>query len=220
VIAARDVVKHFESGLIKALNGVSFRVEAGEIVALMGPSGCGKSTLLNLIGTLDAPTSGEIWIEGKPIGAYRSFDRFRATTVGFVFQHHHLIPSLTLLENVETPMCAAGAARGTRRRRAAQLLEEMGLATRMHAFPTGVSGGERQRAALARALANAPKIILADEPTGSIDTETGRRILEGLVARCRRETLTMVIATHNEEVAAMADRRIFLRDGRIETLSR
>src|SRR5262245_31257010 len=187
----------------------------------MGPSGCGKSTLLNLIGALDVPTAGEIRIDGKALDDHGPPSRFRATMVGFVFQHHCLIPSLTLLENVETPMCAVGLAARARRRRAAALLDAMGLAARMHALPTAISGGERQRAALARALANDPPILLADEPTGSVDAETGRRILQHLIAGRRPATpTTMLIATHNPEVAALADRRIHLRDGHLDPTGR
>ena len=216
MIRVANLVKHYERGLVKALNGLSFDVAKGEIVAIMGPSGCGKSTLLNLIGTLDLPTSGEIRIDGKNSLDYRPFDRFRAEMVGFVFQFHHLIPSLTLQENVELPMYSLPVSKKTRRRKALEIMRIMGLAERLNFLLTRVSGGERQRAAIARAIVNDPRIILADEPTGSVDTETGSRILEFLVKRCRDRDITMLLATHNEEIAAKFDRTIHIKNGLIE----
>lgn len=216
MITVSNLQKHYENGLVKALNGISFSVSKGEIVAVMGPSGCGKSTLLHLLGTLDQPTDGTIRIDGKELREYRPFDRFRARTIGFVFQFHHLIPSMSLLENVELPMYSLSVAREARRDRATALLTAMGLANRMDFLPGCVSGGERQRAAIARALVNAPPILLADEPTGNVDTETGSRILDLLIAlRCER-TITMLLATHNPEIGARADRIIHLKNGFIE----
>lgn len=216
MITVRDLVKHYEGGLVKALNGVSFEVARSEVVAIMGPSGCGKSTLLNLVGTLDVPTSGEILIDDRGVNTYRPLDRFRATTVGFVFQFHHLIPGLTLLENTELPMYPLGVTPKARREKAKEMLSKVGLEERIHFLPTKVSGGERQRAAIARALVNDPAIILADEPTGSVDTETGTAILEYLVDLCHSRGVTMLIATHNRQIAAGTDRVLYLRDGVLE----
>jgi len=216
VISIRDVKKYYEGGLVKALDGISFEVEKGEIMAIMGPSGCGKSTLLNLIGALDVPTEGEICFAGKNIRQYVPVHAFRAKSIGFVFQFHHLIPNLSLLENVELPMFSLPVARSVRRRKAADLLKEMGLEERTHFLPTRVSGGERQRAAIARAMMNDPQLLLADEPTGSVDTVTGTAILDFLVALCRQKKMSMVIATHNHEVAAKTDRILRIRNGRIE----
>ncbi len=216
MIRVANLVKHYEKGLVRALNGISFEVATGEIVAIMGPSGCGKSTLLNLIGTLDLPTRGEIRIDGKNSLDFRPFNRFRAEIVGFVFQFHHLIPSLTLQENVELPMYCLPIPRKTRRRRALEVLGIMGLTERLTFLPTRVSGGERQRAAVARAIVNNPRIILADEPTGSVDTETGSRILEFLGRKCRERGTTMLLATHNAEIAGQADRIIHIRNGRVK----
>ena len=216
MISVRDVRKVYDYGLVKALNGVSFEIEEGEAVSIMGPSGCGKSTLLNLIGTLDMPTEGQIWIGGKSIADYGSTDLFRAKNLGFIFQFHHLIPNLSLLENVELPMFSLPIPNRLRRNKAIALLKEMGLEDRMNFLPTRVSGGERQRAAIARAMINDPQIILADEPTGSVDTVIGNKILDFLVGLCDKKKITMVIATHNHEVAARTKRIIRMRNGLIE----
>jgi ABC-type lipoprotein export system ATPase subunit len=198
---------------VKALNGISFEVGRGEVVSIMGPSGCGKSTLLNLLGTLDTPTSGEILIDGRSISTYTPLDRFRSKTIGFVFQFHHLIPGMSLLENAELPMYPLGVSRRAMRQRATEMLVKVGLADRMDFLPTKVSGGERQRAAIARALVNDPSIILADEPTGSVDTETGKAILSYLIDLCHSRGVTMLIATHNREIGAGADRTLRMKDG-------
>ena len=216
MISVRDVRKVYDYGLVKALNGVSFEIEEGEAVSIMGPSGCGKSTLLNLIGTLDMPTEGQIWIAGKNIADYSPTDLFRAKYLGFIFQFHHLIPNLSLLENVELPMFSLPIPNRLRRNKAIALLKEMGLEDRMNFLPTRVSGGERQRAAIARAMINDPQIILADEPTGSVDTVIGNKILDFLVNLCDTKKITMVIATHNHEVAARTKRIIRMRNGLIE----
>jgi ABC-type lipoprotein export system ATPase subunit len=216
MIIVKDLLKHYEKGLVKALNGVSFTVKKGECVAIVGPSGCGKTTLLNLIGALDVPTDGEIIVDGKNIREYRQYHRFRAEMVGFVFQLYHLIPTLTLLENVEIPMYSLSLSRKERKGRARELLSEVGLVERMNFYPTHVSGGERQRAAIARALANEPKLVLADEPTGNVDTKTGDIILDILTKLCRIRGITMLIATHDKEVTDRADRVIRIRNGLIE----
>ena len=187
MIDVREVKKYFDHGLVKALNGISFQVEKGEMVSIMGPSGCGKSTLLNLIGSLDLPTEGEVWIDGKNLMDHRPFQLFRSRYVGFVFQFHHLLPNLSLLENVELPLLATSMPRKARRDLAVALLKEMGLEDRLHFLPTRVSGGERQRAAIARALVNDPRIVLADEPTGNVDSDTGERILDYLLGLCARK---------------------------------
>jgi len=220
MIIVKDLLKHYEKGLVKALNGVSFTVKKGECVAIVGPSGCGKTTLLNLIGALDVPTDGEILVDGKNIREHRQYNRFRAEMVGFVFQLYHLIPSLTLLENVELPMYSLSLSRKERKRRARGLLSEVGLVERMNFYPTHVSGGERQRAAIARALVNEPKLVLADEPTGNVDTETGDIILDILTELCRVRGITMLIASHDKEVTERADRVIRIRNGLIEELPR
>jgi putative ABC transport system ATP-binding protein len=219
MIVVRDVKKYFDNGLVKALNGISFEAEKGEMISIMGPSGCGKSTLLNLIGALDLPTEGEVCIDGKRLMDHRPFQLFRSRYVGFVFQFHHLIPNLSLLENVELPLLATPAPKASRRDKAAGLLKEMDLEDRVHFLPTRVSGGERQRAAIARALVNDPQIVLADEPTGNVDSDTGERILDYLMRLCAEKKMTMLIATHSHEVAGRTRRIIRMRNGRIERLS-
>ncbi len=216
MIVIKNIKKHYENGLVKALNGVNFEIQQGEIVAIMGPSGCGKSTLLNLIGALDLPTEGEILIDGKNISGYQPLHRFRASMIGFIFQFHHLIPSLTLMENVEIPLYTQPFNRGERRKRASDMLTALGLKDRMNFLPTMVSGGERQRAAIARALINNPRIILADELTGNLDTLTGDMIMKLMINLCREKRFTLVLATHNHEIAARADRIIRMRNGLIE----
>lgn len=216
MIDVRNLTKQYDGGLVKALNGISFSVPEGEILGIMGPSGCGKSTLLNLIGALDLPTSGNILVDGVDIRDHRPASTYRAKMVGFVFQFHHLIPALSLLENVELPLYSLPMTRRERRSRAEALLNEMGLADRVHSRPPRVSGGERQRAAIARAIVNNPRIILADEPTGSIDSETGSLVLDLLARLCRERKTTMLLATHDREVAGRADRILRIRNGVLE----
>lgn len=219
MIVVREITKYFDNGLVKALNGISFQVEKGEMVSIMGPSGCGKSTLLNLIGALDLPTGGEIWIDGKNLMDHRPFQWFRSRYVGFVFQFHHLLPNLTLLENVELPLFTSPMPKKLRRDKAAALLIEMGLEDRLHFLPTRVSGGERQRAAIARALVNDPRMVLADEPTGNVDSETGERILGYLLGLSAEKQVTMLIATHSHEIAGRTQRILRMKNGRLESLS-
>jgi putative ABC transport system ATP-binding protein len=184
-------------------------------MAIVGPSGSGKSTLLGLLAGLDAPTSGSVLIDGVDITRLGEDElaRLRGEKIGFVFQFFHLIPSLTAFENVAVPMEIAGAPDA--RRRATALLEEVGLSDRAHHYPSQLSGGEQQRVALARALANAPPIVLADEPTGNLDTATGHHILELLRAIHRDRGTTIILVTHDAELAAIADTRLVLRDGRV-----
>ena len=170
VVATANLVKHYDHGLIRAVDGVTLEARRGEIVAIVGPSGCGKTTLLSLIGALESPTSGEVWIEGRPLAEHRPLHRLRARTVGFVFQLHNLLPAMTLLENVEAATYPLGIPRAAGRARALARLTDLGLAHRVHARPAQLSGGERQRGAIARALVNDPALVLADEPTGNVDS--------------------------------------------------
>jgi putative ABC transport system ATP-binding protein len=215
-IELRAVSKTVMSGSepLTILHPFTFSVRAGEFLAIAGPSGSGKSTLLGLIAGLDAPTSGEVFIEGVNITALSedALARLRGSRIGFVFQFFHLIPSLTAYENVAVPMEIAGAA--DPRARARQLLDEVGLTGRAHHYPSQLSGGEQQRVALARALANDPAIVLADEPTGNLDTANGRHIMDLLREVHRVRGTTIVLVTHDAEIAASADRQVFLRDGR------
>jgi ABC-type lipoprotein export system ATPase subunit len=211
-IVVDHVSRAFDGGRITALRDVSLRIEAAEFVALVGPSGCGKSTLLNLIGLLDRPDAGSIRVGGADLGTLDDAAEYRASTVGFVFQFHNLVVTLDALENVQIPMMLR-APRREREARARGLLEAVGLAARERDMPAQLSGGERQRVALARALANRPQVLLADEPTGSLDTETGDQVLE-LIDRLRHERgMTVLMVTNDDEAAAAADRTLSLRDG-------
>ncbi|MDI6701366.1 ABC transporter ATP-binding protein [Methanothermobacter wolfeii] len=211
IIEIRSLRKSFDGGRIKALNGVDLDVDHGEFVSIMGPSGSGKSTLLNMIGALDVPDSGTVKVAGRDLKDERDLSRLRAEEIGFVFQLHNLIPNLTALENVEIPMFAVKW--DDMEGRAMELLDYVGLADKADRKPTELSGGERQRVAIARALANDPSIILADEPTGSLDSRTGRRILEGLRELQEDEGVTLIVVTHDPDVASMASRIVRILDG-------
>jgi putative ABC transport system ATP-binding protein len=211
-VVVRDVRKSFDNGRIRALDGVSLELEPGELVALTGSSGSGKSTLLNLIGALDRPDSGEIRVGGEDVTHLADASRYRATTVGFVFQFHNLMTTLTALENVQIPMVGERP-RAERERRARSLLAEVGLAEREQSRPPTLSGGERQRVAIARALANEPRLLLADEPTGALDSETGAQILDLLRSVRDARGTTILLVTNDDAVAAQAGRVLRLRDG-------
>lgn len=202
---------------VAALRSVDLTIAPGEFVSVEGPSGCGKTTLLNLVGLLDAPTSGEVRWDGRPVGSLsdRERARLRLTGVGFIFQRFYLLPTLTALENVELPMRPLRVPRGERVRRASELLGEVGLSGREKAFPHQLSGGEEQRVAVARSLANRPGVLLADEPTGELDTGNTRAILDLLVRVRRDHDATLVLVTHNPEVAARAGRHLTMRDGAV-----
>jgi ABC-type lipoprotein export system ATPase subunit len=208
-----ELVKRYEGASITALAGVSIQVERGSYLCIMGPSGSGKSTFLNLVGALDTPTSGEVILNGRPLSKERNLDAVRAREVGFIFQLHNLIPTLTSIENVEIPMMAVGAARRERRERAVELLGSVGLSHRLHSVATRLSGGERQRVSIARALANRPALILADEPTGDVDSKTGDQIMACIQEARRQSGATLVVVTHNPDVAKGADRRLHMKDG-------
>ncbi len=214
-----DLIKHYEGGQIRALNGVSLEVARGEFVAIMGPSGSGKSSFLHCIGALDVPTSGEVWLNGRSLAAERNLDAVRAREVGFVFQLHNLLPTLTSIENVEIPMMGLGVASAERRRRAHELLDLVGLSARKGSIATKLSGGERQRVAIARALANSPALILADEPTGDVDSKTGEQIMATLLDVRKRAGATLIVVTHNPLVTKGADRVMEMRDGLLNRVS-
>ncbi|MEZ5996827.1 MAG: ABC transporter ATP-binding protein [Hyphomonadaceae bacterium] len=218
LIAAAGLAKLYRMGdeIVRALDGVSFEIARGDYCAIVGPSGSGKSTLMNILGGLDTPTEGRIVIDGADIGEMDddALASFRNRTVGFVFQSFNLLPRLTALENVELPMIYAGAAPGERRARASELLARVGLSERMGHKPTQLSGGQQQRVAIARSLACRPALLLADEPTGALDTNTGVEILN-LFGQLNREGATVVLVTHDHEVAAATRRTIEMRDGHI-----
>ena len=218
-VDVRHVRKSFEGGRIRALEDVSMHLDSGEFVALTGPSGGGKSTLLNLVGSLDRPDAGEIVVGGLDVTHLHDAASYRAETVGFVFQFHNLITTLNALENVQVPMLGGPRSRTERERRAHELLDEVGLGARASSYPPTLSGGERQRVAIARALANDPQLLLADEPTGSLDSETGAQIL-ALLRRVRDEyATTTLMVTNDDAVADQADRVLQIRDGRLSAPS-
>lgn len=218
LIEAVNLVKLYQMGdeTVRALDGVSFSVPLGDYCAIVGPSGSGKSTMMNILGGLDTPTEGRIVIDGADIGTLsdEQLAGFRNKTIGFVFQSFNLLPRLSALENVELPMIYGGVLPKDRRERASELLHRVGLGERMGHRPTQLSGGQQQRVAIARALAGRPALVLADEPTGALDTHTGQEIL-ALFRQLNREGTTIVIVTHDHEVAAATRRTIEMRDGHI-----
>ncbi len=218
-IKAKELYKSFRvgSGTVEVLKGVDLSIEKGEFVAIVGPSGVGKSTLLHLLGALDRPTAGEISYEGVSLGRLDNGQvaKFRNQTIGFIFQFHHLLPEFTALENVMMPLLVARRKRSQAREIAASLLKEVGLEPRLDHRPPELSGGEQQRVAIARALGAGPKVILADEPTGNLDTKTGDAAFELLRGLNRERGLTFVMVTHNEGLARRSDRIVAMLDGRI-----
>jgi lipoprotein-releasing system ATP-binding protein len=220
VLDARGIEKRYLLGKreIPVLRGVDVAVRPGEFVAVVGPSGAGKSTLLHILGTLESPTAGRLLLDGREVAgmAPEPLAQFRRRAIGFIFQFHHLLPAFTALENVMMPARILGVSPQNAEPKARELLESMGVGHRLGNKPAELSGGEQQRVAVARALMNAPRMILADEPTGNLDRTTGRRLEEDLVHFARRRRAAVVVVTHNEEWASRADRVISLVDGRIE----
>ena len=216
IVRARGLRKDYGAGdgLVRAVDAVDLDVARGEALAVMGPSGCGKSTLLHLLGGLDRPTAGELWLNGRRIDrlSERALAVMRQKEVGFVFQAFHLMEELTAQENVELPVLLAGGTSRLARQRARQLLDQVSLADRADHLPSALSGGQRQRVAIARALANEPTLVLADEPTGNLDSEAASEVL-GLFQVLHRSGLTLVIVTHDAKIAAGADRVVAMRDG-------
>ena len=214
-----DICRQYQLGStdVNALKNIDLEIDQGDFVALVGPSGSGKSTLLNLIGGLDKPTSGEICVQGISLhnAAEKELTSHRRHNVGFIFQTFNLIPTLTALENVALPLMLSGVGLGERSERARQLLSRVGLEHRLDHRPTEMSGGEQQRAAIARALVNNPKLVLADEPTGNLDSSTGAEVMRLLRELNAERGVTLIIVTHDPEVASYADRVVHLRDGQI-----
>jgi len=215
-LEVRALQKHYEDGSIHALCGVDLTINAGEYVAISGASGSGKSTLLHLLGGLDTPTSGEVLYNNALLGKTIDLDTYRSHHVGFIFQAFHLVPTLRAIENVQVPMLAVHPNNCDRADRAETLLREMGLAHRMDQYPNQLSAGERQRVAIARALANKPSILLADEPTGNLDSVNSARIMEMLVGIQKSLGMTLIIVTHENDIANSAPRHIRMMDGKIE----
>jgi putative ABC transport system ATP-binding protein len=218
LIEIRNLVKTYQMGdtAVRALDGVDLDLDRGEYIAIMGPSGSGKSTLMNLIGCLDTPTSGSYRLNNQAVSDLNDDElaRIRNKEVGFVFQTFNLLSRTSALENVEVPLVYAGVSRHERHRKAKEMLEAVGLADRMHHQPNELSGGQRQRVAVARALVNRPSILLADEPTGNLDSKTGTEIMD-LIDKLNKAGNTIVLVTHEEDIAAHAHRFVRLRDGKV-----
>lgn len=217
ILEVHDLQKSYDQGRIEALRGVDLSINAGEFVAISGHSGSGKSTLLHLLGGLDTPTSGTVLFRGAQLGTSINLDDYRCHHVGFIFQAFYLLPTLCAAENVQAPMLATKRNNGDREQRALSLLREVGLEQRMRQHPNELSAGERQRVAIARALANSPSILLADEPTGNLDSTNSARIMEILTGIQKTHGMTLIIVTHEDEIANSAPRHIRIHDGRIAT---
>jgi putative ABC transport system ATP-binding protein len=217
LLRAERVSRTYVDGSVAALRDVSLSIAREEYVAVMGPSGSGKSTLLNLLGALDVPTEGEIFFQEQPLSKMRNLDRFRAHQIGFVFQSFHLLPTLTAVENVQIPMFEGPLSARGRRDKAYALLDAVGMRPRAEHLPAQLSVGERQRVTIARSLANDPSVVLADEPTGNLDTQSGGEVLDLFDSLRTRFGTTLVVITHSAEVAARAGRTVRIRDGRIES---
>jgi ABC-type lipoprotein export system ATPase subunit len=213
VFEARGLKKEFDDGRVHALRGVDLHIRQGEFIAIIGPSGCGKSTLLQMLGALDWPTAGSLHYRGDSVPGLRDPSAFRAREIGFIFQSFHLLPTFTAIENVQIPMFEADIPAAQRAARAADLLRLVGLEHRLNHYPSKLSGGERQRVAIARSLANDPSVLLADEPTGNLDSANTQSIME-LIVRLRSEkNMTLVLVTHDMDIARAASRIIQMKDG-------
>jgi putative ABC transport system ATP-binding protein len=217
LLEGKNVTKYYDEGRIQALRGLDLAVNASEFVAITGPSGSGKSTLLQLLGGLDQPTSGEILFRGHSLANSFDLDSYRSRRVGFVFQAFHLLPTLRALENVQIPMFETKLSWREREAKAAELLREVGLEHRLQQYPNQLSAGERQRTAIARSLANDPEILLADEPTGNLDSENSAKIMALLTGIQAKRNMVLVIVTHESAIAQLAQRTIHIRDGRISS---
>jgi len=215
VFAAEGLKKEFDDGQVQALRGVDFRIMQGEFVAIIGPSGCGKTTLLQMLGALDQPSAGTLFYRDGALGALRDPAEYRAREIGIIFQAFHLLPTFTALENVQIPMFETKRSATERTARAVELLMAVGLEHRLHHLPSKLSGGERQRVAIARSLANGPSVLLADEPTGNLDSENAAHILALIIRLHREQNMTLVLVTHDLTIAKKASRTIQMKDGRI-----
>jgi len=215
LLQAKELSREFDDGHVRALRGVNFSIQEGEFVAITGPSGCGKSTLLQLLGALDRPTAGDLLYRGESIPNMPHPSRYRAAEIGFIFQAFQLLPTFTALENVQIPMFESARSRAERREQALALLKLVGLENRLDHFPSKLSGGERQRVAIARSLANEPSLLLADEPTGNLDSENAHAILNLIIRLQQEQGRTMVLVTHDPSIAERAGRILRMKDGQI-----
>lgn len=216
LIALRDVSKTFDDGSVHALRGVDLSVSAGEFVAVTGPSGSGKSSLVHIMAGFDAPSGGSVSWKGRPMRDQRGWTALRRSGIGIVFQEFLLLATLSARENVELAMSGSGLGGAAQRRRAGELLEQVGLAARMDNQPFALSGGERQRVAIARGIANRPELLLCDEPTGNLDSANAAAVMELLLGLRRETGMAMVLVTHDPQLAALGERQVRMRDGRVE----
>jgi putative ABC transport system ATP-binding protein len=215
LLEAHSLTREYDEGRVKALRGVDFSINGGEFVAIVGPSGCGKSTLLQLLGALDRPTSGTLLYRGNSLADDPNPAAYRAREVGFIFQAFHLLPTFTAAENVQIPMFETNRSVSERGERARELLRLVGLEDRQDHFPSKLSGGERQRVAIARSLANSPSLLLADEPTGNLDSKNAHAVLDLIIRLQQDEGRTMILVTHDPTIAARAERILRMMDGRV-----
>ncbi|MBQ2832758.1 ABC transporter ATP-binding protein [Methanobrevibacter sp.] len=214
-ISLKNVIKQYDDGQVTALNRLNLTIEKGSFISIIGPSGSGKSTLLNMLGALDSPDAGEIVIDGINLAQEKDLSDFRRDKIGFIFQLHNLLPNLTVEENVEIPLIATKLPEKEKKERALKYIEAVGLLDKKDTKPNKLSGGQRQRVAIARALVNNPSIILADEPTGSLDSQTGQMVLDILKNMHEEYNVTLIIVTHDNDVAKLAERTIMIKDGQI-----
>ncbi|MGI8890518.1 MAG: ABC transporter ATP-binding protein [Chthoniobacterales bacterium] len=215
LLEAKGLTREFDDGQVQALRGVDFAIHEGEFVAITGPSGCGKSTLLQLLGSLDRPSGGELLYRGESLPDRPDPAAYRACEIGFIFQAFHLLPTFTASENVQIPMFETSRSLSERRERAAELLKLVGLEHRLDHFPSKLSGGERQRVAIARSLANGPALLLADEPTGNLDSKNAHAVLDLIVRLQQEQGRTMIMVTHDPSIAERAGRTLHMKDGRV-----
>ncbi|MDR1819789.1 MAG: ABC transporter ATP-binding protein [Methanobrevibacter sp.] len=215
IVEIENLTKYYEKGSVKALNGINLTIEEGEFVAIMGPSGSGKSTLLNMIGALDRGDKGKIIVDGHNLLSKKDLSTFRSQTIGFVFQLDNLLPMLSSIENIELPAYESKTSSDEMRKKALELLKSVGLEDKAKFSPVKLSGGERQRIAVARALINSPSIILADEPTGSLDSDNSQKIIQLLKDLHEKENITLIIVTHDSNVANQSNRIINILDGKV-----
>ncbi len=215
IFEARALTRQFDGGQVHALRGADFSIGEGEFIAITGPSGCGKSTLLQMLGALDRPTSGTLHYRGRSLPDLPDPSTYRSREIGFIFQAFHLLPTFTAVENVQIPMFETDRSTSDRRARAAELLKLVGLGHRLDHFPSKLSGGERQRVAIARSLANDPPVLLADEPTGNLDSENAHAVLDLIVRLQQEQGRTMILVTHDPSIARRATRTLHMKDGRV-----
>src|SRR6188474_1310657 len=213
VFEASGLKKEYDDGQVQALRGIDFRIQQGEFVAIVGPSGSGKSTLLQMLGALDHPSAGTLRYRGASLAERGDLASYRAHQIGFIFQAFHLLPTFTALENVQIPMFESSRPIAERKTRAAELLTLVGLEKRLDHFPSKLSGGERQRVAIARSLANGASVLLADEPTGNLDSENAAKILDLIIRLRREQNITLILVTHDPGIARQAERVLEVRDG-------